>query len=160
MNSSRTESVVGFVSGRGFSRAVSLAKSIPPSGAEASCQGTTSVVPPRAKITGGFSPGPCAQWHSQSWLCASGVRAIHLPPSSPFSFSRHSFTPSLSAAGRLSRGAKSKGHCPSQSTVGPVAEGLPPAKDGEACGTLPGKVEGAPPVLPLRCQRSQEVYFI
>src|SRR6266436_1783776 len=34
MDSSSTESVVGFVSGHGFSRAVSLANSIPPLGAE------------------------------------------------------------------------------------------------------------------------------
>src|SRR6266851_6222235 len=30
-----------------------------------------------------LQPRPCAQWHSHSWLCACGVRAVHLPPPSP-----------------------------------------------------------------------------
>ncbi len=37
----------------------------------------------KAQAREGLQPRPCAQWHSHSWLCACGVRAVHLPPPSP-----------------------------------------------------------------------------
>src|SRR5713226_6240306 len=42
-----------------------------------------------------------AQWHSHSWLCACGLRAVHLPPSSPLFVFSPLVYPELRGATRL-----------------------------------------------------------
>src|SRR5712664_2886409 len=129
MDSSRTELVVGFVSGHGFSRAVSLANSIPPLGAEGlwhrlqpaclSCRWKPRISIRGSKPSGlrkkrkhakGFSPGPAPIGTAIPGRAPVECGQYTYRLLRHFSFSRHSFTllaPSLSAAGRL-RGERSR----------------------------------------------------
>jgi len=83
MDSSRTELVVGFVSGHGFSRAVSLANSIPPLGAEGLWHGLQPVClscrwKPRISIRGARLQA-CGKSASTRRASAPALRPVAQP---------------------------------------------------------------------------------